>query len=147
MNTQTLTKEQSCAYIQRSSTEQSGQLLLSPVLIDAVQQVVFKKLLDWIERCDDASQQGLPKPPFQTADGEAIFPESIDEEWWKTDIARRSVQAELPHEEDGPISAEEDIPSLKIYTYAHMFLSVRPWTQQANRSVRIAQSSLQGYGL
>ena len=124
MNTQTLTKEQSCAYIQRSSTEQSGQLLLRPVLIDAVQQVVFKKLLDWIERCDDASQRGLPKPPFQTADGEAIFPENIDEEWWKTDIARRIVQAEIPNEEDGPISAEEDIPSLKIYTYVHMRLSV-----------------------
>ena len=78
-------------------------------LIDGAPQVVYKKWLDWIKRCDDASKQGLPKPPLETADGEAIFPEDIDEEWWKTDIARRIVQAHVPEEEeDGPTSAEED---------------------------------------
>ena len=45
----------------------------------------------------------------RSADGEAIFPEDIDEEWWKTDIARRIVQAHVPDEEEGPISAEEDM--------------------------------------
>ena len=83
--------------------------VFSCLLIDAVAKVIYKKLLDWIERCDDASKHGLPKPPLQTADGEAIFPENIDEEWWKTDIARRIVQTEIPDEEDGPISAEEDV--------------------------------------
>ena len=78
-------------------------------LIDAAPKVVYKEWLDWIKRCDDASKQGLPKPPLQKAAGEAIFPEDIDQEWWKTDIARRIVQEHVPDEEEGPISAEEDM--------------------------------------
>lgn len=78
-------------------------------LLDAALQAVYKKLVDWIKRCDEASKQGLPKSPLETADGGAIVPEDIDEEWWETDIARRIVQqAQLPDEEEGPVSAEED---------------------------------------
>ena len=40
--------------------------------------VVFQRLLDWIDRCDVASQTGEPKPLFQTVGGEPIFPEDDD---------------------------------------------------------------------
>ena len=98
-----LTNKQSSIHI-HTSPGQDSRLLL----IDTAPQVVYEEFLHWIKRCDDASKQGLPKPSFQTADGKAIFPEDIDEEWWKTDIARRIVQAHVPDEEEGPISAEED---------------------------------------
>ena len=101
---QKLTNKHSRIHIHTSPRPESRLLL-----IDAAPQVVYKEWLDWIKRCDDASKQGLPKPPLQTADGEAIFPEDIDKEWWKTDIARRIVQAHAPDEEEGPISAEEDM--------------------------------------
>ena len=100
---QKLTNKHSRIHIHTSPGPESRLLL-----IDAAPQVVYKEWLDWIKRCDDASKQGLPKPPLQTADGEAIFPEDIDKEWWKTDIARRIVQAHVPDEEEGPISGEED---------------------------------------
>ena len=51
--------------------------------------------MDWKERCDDACQHGVQKPPLQTADGDASFPESEDGECWKTDIALRIVQTEI----------------------------------------------------
>ena len=98
-----LTNKQSSIHIHTSPGQDSHILL-----IDTTPQVVYEEFLHWIKRCDDASKQGLPKPLFQTADGKAIFPEDIDEEWWKTDIARRIVQAHVPDEEEGPISAEED---------------------------------------
>ena len=50
--------------------------------------VVFQRLLDFIERCDIASQLGLPRPEFKTLDGEAIFPED-DEPWWLTEVSKR----------------------------------------------------------
>ena len=99
-----LTNKQSSIHIHTSPGQDSHILL-----IDTTPQVVYEEFLHWIKRCDDASKQGLPKPLFQTADGKAIFPEDIDEEWWKTDIARRIVQAHVPDEEEGPISAEEDM--------------------------------------
>ena len=35
---------------------------------------VIRTLLDWIDRADEASQLGLPKPPFAAEDGTPIFP-------------------------------------------------------------------------
>ena len=64
--------------------------------------VVFQRFLDWIDRCDMASQTGAAKPEFQTTDGEPIFPDN-DEPWWLTDISRR-----LTH--DGNQEADEDGP-------------------------------------
>ena len=71
--------------------------------------VVIKKLLDWIDRCDTASQTGAPKPPFETVDGEAIFPED-DDPWWLLEIQKRKVEEdeeEAIGDEDGPPSEEE----------------------------------------
>ena len=41
---------------------------------------VIKRLLDWIDRVDIASQEGLPKPVFEAADGSPIFPDG-EEPW------------------------------------------------------------------
>ena len=70
--------------------------------------VVFQRVLDWIDRCDVASQTGAPKPEFQTTGGEPIFPES-EEPWWLTDISRRLGQDAKQQEadEDGPASDDE----------------------------------------
>ena len=70
-------------------------------------KVVIKKLLDWIDRCDIASQTGAPKPAFETLDGEAIFPED-DDPWWLLEIQKRKLEEEeLVGDEDGPPSEEE----------------------------------------
>ena len=61
---------------------------------------VIRRLLAWIDRCDEASQQGLPRPEFKAEDGSRIFPaEGSDEEmWWLTDVKRK----EKSGDEDGP---------------------------------------------
>ena len=71
--------------------------------------VVFQRLLDWIDRCDVASQTaGEPKPSFQTADGEPIFPED-EGPWWLTDISRRLTDdAKQDGDEDGPATEGEE---------------------------------------
>ena len=70
--------------------------------------MVFQRVLDWIDRCDVATQTGAPKPEFQTTSGEPIFPES-EEPWWLTDISRRLGQDAKQQEadEDGPASDDE----------------------------------------
>ena len=64
---------------------------------------VIKRVLDWIDRCDDASQHGLPAPRFRAADGSAILPdeESEDALWWCTDITRKQ-KTDDKGDEDGP---------------------------------------------
>ena len=72
-------------------------------------QGVIHRLLDFMDRVDLATQTGAPRPLFQTADGEDIFPDS-DEPWWLTDVSRRAPAEEQdPGDEDGPASevAEE----------------------------------------
>ena len=70
--------------------------------------VVFQRLLDWIDRCDVASQTGAPKPSFQTVNGEPIFPED-DDPWWLTDISRRLTDdAKQDGDEDGPATEGEE---------------------------------------
>ena len=63
---------------------------------------------DWIDWADQNSQAGLPKPPFETEDGEPIFPEE-EEAWWLTDISRRAAPEEKAEgDEDGPASDLEE---------------------------------------
>jgi len=74
-----------------------------------VAAVVFGKLLDWIERADQAGRHGESKPPFCTREGEPIFPEE-DPNWYLTEIQRkvRPEEEEAPRgDEDGPPSEEE----------------------------------------
>ena len=49
---------------------------------------VIRKLLKWIGRCDHASQQNSPPPPFCAEDGSPIFPPEGDEFelWWLTEF-------------------------------------------------------------
>ena len=70
--------------------------------------MVFQRVLDWIDRCDVASQTGAAKPEFQTISGEPIFPDS-EEPWWLTEISRRLGQEGKQQEadEDGPASDGE----------------------------------------
>ena len=61
-----------------------------------------------MDRVDLATQTGDPRPPFKTADGEDIFPDS-DEPWWLTDVSRRAPAEEQdPGDEDGPASEIEE---------------------------------------
>ena len=70
--------------------------------------VVFQRLLDWIDRCDVASQLGLPKPPFETLDGDPIFPEDDDDAWWLTDVSKRIAgEDQNAGDEDGPVTGDE----------------------------------------
>ena len=68
--------------------------------------VVYKRLLDWIDRVDEASQTGLPRPAFQTLDGDAIFPPHEDL-WWLTELQRKADD-DGKGDEDGPPSDEDD---------------------------------------
>ena len=71
---------------------------------------VIRKLLAWIDGCDEASQRGLPAPCFRTENGGPIFPlESSDEElWWLTDLKRKEDKTDEKGDEDGPLSSESD---------------------------------------
>ena len=68
--------------------------------------VVYKRLLDWIDRVDEASQTGLPRPAFLTLDGDAIFPDH-EELWWLTELQRKPGE-DQPGDEDGPPSDEDE---------------------------------------
>jgi len=77
--------------------------------------VVIENLLAYFDHADLASQLGIPRPPFLTADGRPIFPE--DEPWWLTELSERKKaateqpgddeEAAGPGDEDGPASADE----------------------------------------
>ena len=68
--------------------------------------IVINRLLNWIDRVDNASQAGSAKPAFETEGGQPIFPEG-DEPWWLTDVARRAPEEEQEGDEDGPASEVE----------------------------------------
>ena len=68
--------------------------------------VVFQRLLDWIDRCDVASQTGVLRPAFETADGGSIFPVD-DDPWWLTDISKRLTDKQEA-DEDGPVTECEE---------------------------------------
>ena len=70
---------------------------------------VIRKLLRWIDRCDEASQHGLPAPCFKAEDGGPLFPPegSEDELWWLNDVKRKDGEKEKA-DEDGPPDSESD---------------------------------------
>ena len=77
---------------------------------------VIHRLLDWISRVDEASQNGQERPPFTTVDGEEIFPEE-DPLWYLTEIARRAAQEEKAEgDEDGPPSDDSQPPAADAET-------------------------------
>ena len=68
--------------------------------------IVINRLLNWIDRVDNASQAGSAKPSFEAEDGQPTFPDG-DEPWWLTDVARRAPEEEQEGDEDGPASEVE----------------------------------------
>ena len=68
---------------------------------------VIKDLLDWISRVDFASQEGLPRPVFQTVSGKPIFPPQ-EEAWWLTDFQQRKEPEDIAGDEDGPPTEVEE---------------------------------------
>ena len=71
---------------------------------------VIRGVLVWIDRCDEASKEGRPKPDFCSEDGSHIFPPegSEDELWWLTDVVKRTDATEEKGDEDGPPDSEEE---------------------------------------
>ena len=58
---------------------------------------VIRRVLDWIDRCDDASKQNLPAPPFEAEDGTPIFPpECSDDECRPGSVDRCFLSRALP---------------------------------------------------
>ena len=63
-----------------------------------------------MDRCDIASQHGLPKPTFETPDGEPIFPEDEDDAWWLTDVSKRvASEDKTKADEDGPATDDDEV--------------------------------------
>ena len=75
---------------------------------------VLHLLLDWIDKCDIASQLGLEKPPCQTESGEKIIPTDENDIWWLTELQCRKTEEDEPDkhmgdgDEDGPPKSSED---------------------------------------
>ena len=76
------------------------------------------QLLAWIDRVDECSQRGEPRPLFQDESGECIFPPEghPDEKWWLTEMSLRKQEEQRARAEDieeGPASDdatdEEDV--------------------------------------
>ena len=76
--------------------------------------VVIHRLLGWMDRVDVATQHGSPRPPFQTPEGDAIFPDESSL-WWLTDVSRRAKdEGEQLADEDGPPSELEEEPRNEV---------------------------------
>ena len=73
---------------------------------------VFHGVLDWIDRCDRASQTQQPPSPAAGADGAPLFPEH---EWWLKELERRrpaegdvNMEDEAPYDDDALTRKPED---------------------------------------
>ena len=66
---------------------------------------VMHRLLDWIDRVDEASINHKQRPAFATDDNESIFPEE-GVLWWLTDVQRKPETKADPGDEDGPASED-----------------------------------------
>ena len=82
--------------------------------------MVLLRLLDYIDRVDRASQDGLPRPAFLSDNGDPIFPPlgHPDELWWLTELSRRKTEEQMARDElleegadesDDEEASEEDI--------------------------------------
>ena len=72
-----------------------------------------------MDRVDVASQHGSARPPFQTPEGEDIFPPE-EELWWLTDVSRRTKdEDEQPADEDGPPSELEEGHPMEVSCSEH----------------------------
>ena len=69
---------------------------------------VIRKLLEWIDRADVASQRGENRPTFATLEGAPIFPPK-EEEWWLTDVRRNNREPTPDADEDGPVTDVDDV--------------------------------------
>ena len=67
---------------------------------------MIHSLLEWIDRVDFASQRGMAPPPFQTLDGDAIFPPQ-EQLWWLTEL-QIETDEDAKGDEDGPPSDDDD---------------------------------------
>ena len=70
---------------------------------------VIRKLLQYIDRRDQASKANLPRPRFCAEDGSSpIFPPEGDEFelWWLTDVKRKEKGEDEQGDEDGPPESE-----------------------------------------
>ena len=71
---------------------------------------VYRRLLDWIDRADRASQlPGAPRPDFLATDGGRIFPDE-SETWWLLDRTRQAKEdkdLDAGGDEDGPFSNQD----------------------------------------
>ncbi|MEC9233693.1 MAG: hypothetical protein VX403_07250, partial [Planctomycetota bacterium] len=68
---------------------------------------VFQNLLNWIDRADQASQTGGPRPAFLTPEETPIFPTS-GEEWWLTEFEQRKRVQAQDQEQDESTEEETD---------------------------------------
>ena len=68
------------------------------------------KLLAWIDRVDEGSQRGEPRPLFQDESGECIFPPEghPDEKWWLTEMSLRKQEEQRARAEDIEEGAASD---------------------------------------
>ena len=66
---------------------------------------VMHRLLDWIDRVDEASINHKPRPAFTTEQNEPIFP-GEGELWWLTDVQRKPETKVDRGDEDGPASED-----------------------------------------
>ena len=72
---------------------------------------VLHEVLQWIRRCDEASQASLPMPATVRLNGESLFPEG---EWWLTELEKRRPQtsckdlADDVNYESGEVTSDAD---------------------------------------
>ncbi len=74
---------------------------------------VLHKLMEWIDACDYASQEGKEKPECIDGDGQPIVPTDEDNLWWLTELSARKTeenpQEEPKADEDGPPESDHEV--------------------------------------
>lgn len=97
---------------------------------------VICRVLDWMDRVDEAASQGLPKPPLEGRDGQPLFPQD-DDPWWLTDVQKRqATEGEKPEInlqdilEDGPLM-EDNAPD-KMADLLNRAKDAEDWTEDSD---------------
>ncbi len=104
--------------VPRSETERRVPPRLSP-LADILNPQpgtaeVVHAVLDWINRCDAASQAGAATPPPARVDGAPLFPEH---EWWLTEFEKRKATIEEPSLQQIALFEDADITRDPLETW------------------------------